>query len=339
MPLWLLSTPVFSDDLFAPSEEELLLKSGPLAGKIMSPDRRPVLEITPEQRQELGLPDLGPNVLWVANFYEQKSNSPDGKLFHIAAIPLDGIDRGVKEVVDRSKYNPDEDAGVWKKITSLAPHFHAQLSIEFSKDILLFDQEVDSATKKLKEVKPVGAINRMTFSVGAARPGKAFSPHHAINDAYRRVSLFIGEGEAHRDLLGGQSILPYELDIPREKLADFLKLAAKESTELRYTRPYNAMKDGCLSTTLDLLDRVLFKKPPKRFPYAWPNNPEAVMGEFKVRGISYKPLEPITPERSARANKGNYSYDRPHPYTRLSRAAGACASALSRALVRFTKSN
>jgi hypothetical protein len=282
---------------------------------------------------------LGPNVLWVANFYEQKSSSPDGKLFHIAAIPLDGIDRGIKEVIDRSKYNPDEDAGVWKKITSVAPHFHAQLTVLFSKDILLFDQEINPETNKLRKVEAVGAIGQMTFSVGAARPTKAFSPHLAINDAYRRVSLFIGEGEAHRDLLGGQPILPYEVDIPREKLADFLKLAAKESTELKYSRPYNAMKDGCLSTTLDLLDRVLFKKPPKRFPFSWPNNPEAVMGEFKSRGISYAQLDPILPERGLKADKGKYSFSRPHPYTRLSRVAGACASALSRALVRFTKSN
>ena len=82
-----LSLVVYAQDPFAMKREDLEIKSGPLQGKMLSEERRPVLTISDEERKRLGLPDLGPRVLWVANFSEQKKYLPDRQPFHIAAIP------------------------------------------------------------------------------------------------------------------------------------------------------------------------------------------------------------------------------------------------------------
>lgn len=321
-------------DPFEPTPDELLIRSGPLAGQTLSAERRPVIAISPEQHSALGLPDLGPNYLWVANFFEQKKFMPDRQSFHIAAIPLEGINRAIKEVVDRSKYNPPETGKLLNKIRVVGPHFHAQMMIEFDKDILLFSQEADEKSGKLKTPESIHKINSVTFTVGAARPDKAnFDQNAAMGNSYRRISLLVGENEAHRELIIGENINRFEVKIPKFQLGEFLKLATQESTKDKLHHPYNAMSDGCLSVTLGYLDKILFASPPARFPLSWPNSPEAVMGEYKARGLEYVAIEPVVSDASPRARErfdpGPYNKNKIHPYTHVGRFVGNCASILS----------
>lgn len=309
---------------------ELTIQNGALKGQSLKGDRRPVLMIDTATHKSLGLPNLGEGWMWVANFTELPKHMPDRKKFHIAAIPLKSISGAIEEVVDRSIYNPIAVSNEWQRVTSVGPHFHAQMMVEFSEDILLFDQEVDEQSGKLKNSKPVHTIRNMIFTVGAARP-ETFDPSLAISGAYRRISMFVGEGEGHRDLISGAEIKRFRLKLSQQKLSEMLKLVVLESTRDRVSKPYNAMADGCLSTTLRHLDMALFDGEIKRFPFSWPVGPVAVMQEFTSRGIAFEQIESIRAERvRQRAEEGAYGPDRLHPYTRLTRTVGTCASIMSK---------
>lgn len=313
---------------FLPSE--LLIQNGPLKGQMLKGDRRPVLRLSPIEVKRWGLPDLGPRVLWVANFLEQPKAMRDRKKFHIAAIPLDAIDHVVEEVADRTIYNPYGKT-FWQRLASVGPHFHAQTYFYFNRDVLLFSQEADPQSFGLASVEPVQRIREMAFAVGAARP-ESFDPSMAIGGAYRRINLLVGHAEAHRDLVGGTPIQRFSIGLSPQKAAELLELLADESTRIRATQPYNAMKDGCLSTTLRYIDQVLFTEPVRRFALSWPIGPEAVMAEFAVRGIPFDEIEPLMPRASAREikEKGDYGPGRLHPYGHVARGVGRCASIISR---------
>jgi hypothetical protein len=212
------------------------------------------------------------------------------------------------------------------------------MMIEFDKDILIFSQEADESSGKLKVTDSIHKVNSVTFTVGAARPGKDFDQNAAMGNSYRRISLLVGENEAHRELIIGENINRFEVKIPKFQLGEFLKLATQESTKDKLHHPYNAMSDGCLSVTLGYLDKILFASPPARFPLSWPNSPEAVMGEYKARGLEYAAMDPVVSDASPRARErfdpGPYNKNKLHPYTYVGRIVGNCASILSQMTIK-----
>lgn len=324
-------------DYFDYHPGELLIQHGPLKGQSLKSDRRPVLRISERQRKDLGLPDLGSRILWVANFTDKPAAMKDKQKFHIAAIPLDGIAGAMEEIMDRTAYNPSGN-GLWQQLASVAPHFHAQTYFIFNRGVALYSQEIDPQTGFLASVRPVQEIHEMAFAVGAARP-ETFDPSLAIGGAYRRISLLVGRSDAHRDLVAGVPITRYKLGLSRQKLAELLVMLSDDSTRVRVSRSYDAMKDGCLSTTLGYLDKILFDEPVHRFPYSWPHGPESVMAEFAIRGIAYEKTDPILPDSKKfrpLKEKGEYGPARWHHYSIVSHTVGHCGAIMSRLVTRVS---